>query len=121
MKGLDLNSIKDREIKIESTEESLKDVRPLFSKEEINMLWENRRIRNLEREINTYKNLWCRYHCTAKNTKINVTIESHICYETCFEDDKYVTIENETAIREEACKLCQIDAFIRELISQKVI
>lgn len=55
MKGLDLNSIKDRETKIESTEESLKDVRPLFSEEEINMLWENKRMKDLEREISIHK------------------------------------------------------------------
>lgn len=74
---------------------------------------------DLEREISLHKDRWCRYHCTAKNTKVTVSAEDYIWCQTCREK-QYIEIEDESEIGEEACKLCQVDAFIRELIEQKV-
>lgn len=104
MKGLDLNSIKDRETTIESTQESLKDVGPLFNEEENNMFWENKRMKDLEREISIHKDLWCKYKCKANGLTAML-----------YDEDNYFKDKDNT------CKLCQIDDFIRELISQRVI
>jgi hypothetical protein len=59
---------------------------------------------DLEREISLHKDRWCKFNCQRRG--MNAVI---------VDEDGHVKDRNDI------CQFCQVDAFIRELVDQKVI
>jgi len=65
-------------------------------------------------DIDYIKKQFCNYKCNAKDQKIDVNMKDSIWCTGCQEwIEGY--FDTETFIGEDACKVCRIDDFIREL------
>jgi len=65
-------------------------------------------------DIDYIKKQFCNYKCNAKNQKIDISGNDSIWCSNCYNWIEGL-FDTETIIGEDACKVCCIDDFIREL------
>lgn len=71
-------------------------------------------------DIDYIKTQYCKYKCNAKTTEVEVVVDGSTFCDTCQEhiEDQW---DDKIILEDEACKLCQINNFIRELEDFKML